>query len=279
MSAASADRRPRSSARYRIRLSVGVAIGVVLAYMVLVNGLQVTSGTAYADWFANSGNAFRNGVIPLLAGSVLLIAFVAWSRWDMLWRDAARLPMSKLLWAPAVLFAIAIVVRLSGIEWAAVPGKLLLAVTLTSVLVGFAEETLFRGIFLRGLRTNRRPEGTAALWTSIAFGLFHLPNIFLGQGALGLLQVVLAAITGAVLYLIRRGFSSIVPAMIAHGLWDFSVFLDGEYGRGFPHSISLPLTLAVAMLAMIAIITVFRRDRAITMTPAGLQTVAAVSAR
>lgn len=254
----------------RVKPSIGVAIGVVVAYMVLVNSIQATAGVPYTDWFATAGNAWRTGVIPLLAGSVLLLAFLAWSRWDMLWRDPARLPMSKLLWAPVVLMVLAIIVRLFGIEWAVIPGKLLLAVALTSVLVGFAEEMLFRGIFLRGLRTNQRPEGVAALWTSIAFGLFHLPNVFLGTGVRGLSQVLLAALAGTTLYLIRRGSGTIVPAMVAHGLWDFSTFLDGQFGRGTLHLISLPSTLIVGAVALFALISVYRQDRALTMTPTGI---------
>ncbi|HEX3224001.1 MAG TPA: CPBP family intramembrane glutamic endopeptidase [Nocardioides sp.] len=61
-----------------------------------------------------------------------------------------------------------------------------LAIVAAGVLVGFAEEMVFRGIFLRAMRAGARPEGQAALWTAVAFGLFHLPNVFLGTGLLGL---------------------------------------------------------------------------------------------
>ena len=54
--------------------------------------------------------------------------------------------------------------------------------------MGLAEELVFRGIVLRCLRTGNRPESTVALWTALAFGLFHLPNVFMGTGAAGLSQ-------------------------------------------------------------------------------------------
>jgi membrane protease YdiL (CAAX protease family) len=119
--------------------------------------------------------------------------------------------MSWLLWTPPALFAIVIAVRLGGIEWGDVQGRLLLAILAAGVLVGFAEEMMFRGIFLRGMRTDGRAEGWAVLWTAIAFGALHLPNVFLGTGLAGLAQFPLAAITGVTLYLFRRGFGSILP--------------------------------------------------------------------
>ena len=117
-----------------------------------------------------------------------------------------------------MLFAATVVVRLVGLDWADVPG----------VLVGLAEELVFRGIVLRCLRTGNRPESSAALWTALGFGLFHLPNIFMGTGLSGLSQIVLAAISGYALYLFRRWQGALWMAMVAHGTWDISAFLAGD---------------------------------------------------
>ena len=127
-------------------------------------------------------------------------------------------------------FVLAIVVRLLGVDWGSTGIALLLEVLATGVLVGFAEEILFRGIFLRSMRTGGRTEAYAALWTAIAFGLFHLPNVFVGIGGLQLTQVAIAAISGVILYLFRRSRGTIVVAMIAHGIWDISTFLTGSHG-------------------------------------------------
>jgi membrane protease YdiL (CAAX protease family) len=81
-------------------------------------------------------------------------------------------------------FAASIVLRAFGIDWGTVDPALLLVVIASGVLVGFAEEMLFRGVFLRSMRTNGRTEAVAALWTAIAFGLFHLPNLLVGAGPL-----------------------------------------------------------------------------------------------
>lgn len=51
--------------------------------------------------------------------------------------------LSMLAWMAMIAF------RLVGIQWSAVPPDLLLAILAAGVGVGFAEELLFRGLFLR----------------------------------------------------------------------------------------------------------------------------------
>ena len=213
----------------------------------------------------------ETAVLPLAVCSILLIAFLVVARWDMIWRDPGRLTMSVLMKSALILFILAIVVRLAGIHWGDLPGDLVVAVAISSILVGFAEETLFRGIFLRCLRTNGRAEGIAALWTAVGFGLFHLPNVFMGTGPGGCRQIVLAALSGGTLYLIRRNFGFIVPAMIAHGVWDFSSFLDVNYGTLILSSVSLILTIVIAIIVLIVLINLARNEH-VVVTPRGIIT-------
>ena len=253
----------------RIPPTAGTAIAVALLYTAAFISIPVVSGIEYSDWFDSAENAVRTGIAGLVAGSAVLLAFLVLARWDMLWRDPARLPMQWLLWTPPLLFVLVIVVRLVGIEWSLVPGRLLLAIIGAGVLVGFAEEMMFRGIFLRGMRTGDRPEGRVMLWTALAFGALHLPNVLLGTGLAGLAQVPLAALIGVTLYLFRRGFGAIVPAMVAHGLWDISTFLDLNHGTGGAHDLALYGTLAVALASLIALVVLMRQDRGLVVTPAG----------
>ncbi|MBD3925655.1 CPBP family intramembrane metalloprotease [Nocardioides cavernae] len=271
MSAESTER--NAPTRYRVQPSIGLGVGIVIVYMAICFGIQLSSGIEYQDFFDTADNAYRTAVLSLAVCSVLLAAFVVWSRWDIMWRDPGRLAMSTLMRAILIMFVAAVVIRLAGLEWGDVPGDLLLAIACTSVLVGFAEEILFRGIFLRCMRTHGRPEGTAALWTAIAFGLFHLPNVFMGTGAAGLSQIVLAGLSGAVLYLWRRNYGYIIPAMIAHGLWDFSTFLEGNYGRDLVQVLTLLLTVAVAISALVVLIRLARNERNVVVTPHGVATV------
>ena len=150
------------------------------------------------------------------------------------------------------------------------PGDLLLAILATGVLVGLAEELVFRGIVLRCLRTGDRPESSAALWTALGFGLFHLPNIFMGTGLSGLSQIVLAAITGYALYLFRRWHGLLWVAMVAHGTWDISAFLVGDYGKDVAAGAALALNLVLAVACVVALIRSLRRDRDFAVRPEGV---------
>ena len=212
----------------------------------------------------------RTAVVPLAVGNVLLLAFVWWARWDIFWRDPERLPMPRLGIVIVGLFVATVVVRLAGLTWADVPGDLLLAILATGVLVGLAEELLFRGIVLRCLRTGDRPESSAALWTALGFGLFHLPNIFMGTGAAGLSQIVLAALTGYALYLFRRWQGLLVVAMVAHGTWDISAFLVGDYGKDAAAGAALALNLVLAAACVVALVRSLRSDRDFAVRPEGI---------
>jgi membrane protease YdiL (CAAX protease family) len=254
----------------RIEPSVGVGVVVVLLYMVVVNGIQVSSGIKYQDWFDTAGNAVRTAVIPLAVGSVLLLAFVAWARWDMFWRDPERLPIPRLAKVILVAFVVTTCVRVGGLVFGDVELRLLLAILATGVLVGLAEELVFRGVVLRCLRTGNRPESHAALWTAVGFGLFHLPNMFLGTGLAGISQILLAAITGYALYLFRRWSTWLWVAMVAHGTWDVSLFLSDNYGRTTVEAVAMLLSVFVAIASLVALIRSLRLDREFTVTPQGV---------
>ena len=244
------------------RFSPSVAIGTLclIAYIAVFYGIAQASGIDYGEWFVNANNAIHSALIPLVAGSLLLIAFLLLSRWNAVWRDPVRLPTNRLHATLIYLFVGTIVLRLVFIKWGEVPTELLLVVIGVGIGVGFAEEMALRGVFLRGMRTNGRSEGRAVLWTTIAFGLLHIPNIFLGTGLFGIVQLLLAGLTGFVLYLFRRRFAWIVPAMIAHGIWDISVFLSKDYLSQTMNTITLALTAVIQLLAIIALVRFVRSE-------------------
>ncbi|MFZ4537964.1 lysostaphin resistance A-like protein [Propionivibrio sp.] len=245
------------------RFSPSVAIGTLclITYIAVFYGIAQASGIDYGEWFANANNAIHSALIPLVAGSLLLITFLVLSRWNVVWRDPVRLPTNRLHATLMYLFVGTILLRLVFIKWGEVPADLLLVVIAVGIGVGFAEEMALRGVFLRGVRTNGRSEGRAVLWTTIAFGLLHIPNIFLGTGLIGIAQLLLAALTGFVLYLFRRRFAWIVPAMIAHGIWDISVFLSKDYLSPAINTLTIALTAVIQLLALIALVQFVRSER------------------
>lgn len=262
---------PADTPRRALALSTpSVALGVIawLAYTAVTVGVQASADIPYDQWFTTAANAWRVGVASLVAGALLLIVLVAATRWNHLWRDPVRLPVSPLMKFAIAAWWTAIVLRLLGVRWREVPLDLLAAMATAGVLVGFAEELLFRGFFLRGLREGGRPESSAAVWTAVAFGVFHLPNIVMGTGLVGLLQVVLAAASGAVLYAMRRQAGVLWPAMVAHGAWDVSVFLSGGYAQPWATLASLVLQVMVTLLGLVILVGLYRNDRTTVPLPA-----------
>jgi uncharacterized protein len=151
-----------------------------------------------------------------------------------------------------------------------VPPALLLAIVATAVAVGFTEELLFRGLFLRCLRQGGRSEATAAIWTGVCFGLIHVPNMFMGMGWFGAIQVVLAALSGILLYVFRRFTGLIWPAMAAHGLWDISTFLTGGYAYAWVSLASVWAQGVFMVLGLLVYVGLFRSDRGTVVIPGPL---------
>ncbi len=260
-----------TSPNWRVAPSVPVAVGVFIAYVVVFIGLSSTSGIAYDEWFDSGANAFRTAVIPLVGGSLVLIVFVLWARWDWVFKDPQRLPVYGFLWVPLALFAVGIVVHLAVADWSEAPTDLILAILAAGVLVGFAEETLFRGIILRSLRTNLRPEAWVMLISSLWFGFFHLTNILNGSPPATVVnQCLQASAAGVVLYLFRRVRGLLVVGMIAHGLWDMSVFVPAPTGTLAVADLAVQVLVFIS--ALVAAIIMIRRDRRITVTSSGVQT-------
>lgn len=267
--------RPRTNAdqRFRVQPTVTLGVAVVVVYTVILSTLQQLAGVPYDEFFDSAANTWRAPVMSLAVGSSLLLAFVAWARWDMVWRDPDRLRVSRLAWILLGTFTVCIVVRGAGIAWGDVDAGLLAAVLCLGVLVGLSEELLFRGVFLRCMRNGRMSEGAAALWTALAFGLFHLPNVFLGTGLTGLSQVVLAGLSGVALYYFRVASGLLVVGMVMHGLFDITTFLSPDHGAAWSTRGVLPVQVLTWVLGGVVAVQVFRTVRGVRMTRHGVETV------
>ncbi|WP_456843805.1 CPBP family intramembrane glutamic endopeptidase [Cellulomonas sp. P5_C6] len=247
----STDRRP----------SVRAAFVAFLVYAAIFVGGVWLSGIGYEHLFDTTETTLRGAVLPLAAGSVWLVVFLRWTRWDHVFRDGTRLPMGRFLWVLPIAVLALSALRLAGADWRPVTAAYLGALLLASVLVGFAEETLFRGIILRALRETVRTEGSVALLSSLWFGAFHLVNLLLGEPG-AVLQLVFATLTGTAFYLARRGTGSIVAAMVLHGFWDLSTFLAGTYpGDGALADAANFLTTVIYPLALVTLVVLVVRGR------------------
>lgn len=246
----------------RIAPSPGFALAVVIAYAAAFTVTAATSGIPYTQWFASPSNVWRCAVLPLAVGTVLLLAFQAWARWDGVFRDRPRMTTSALLRIAVVVFAAGIVAHLVFVDWAGLDPAIVPPILVTGVLVGFCEELLFRGVLVRGLRTDGRSEAFVVVASSVTFGLFHLTNLITGSPVAAVAnQVVAATFTGVILYAVRRLTGLLVAGMIAHGLWDVSLFLPTTAATTASSLVALVFLVLVPVAGLLALLSVVTRER------------------
>jgi membrane protease YdiL (CAAX protease family) len=209
------------------RAATGVAmIGWFIVHTVvwisLVRFLPGDDFVEYPDLGAIGLPWMRQFVIPLLvvlALQVVLITRRGW--WKPVLSDEERTTRKWMVIPPVVITVIAVsqFIR-DGLSDA--PGHYWVGLTLTMLLVGTTEEISFRGILLVGGRQTFGRELPAFLVSSALFGLFHLPNVFLGQefGA-SVAQVVATAVIGSAFYCLRRKTGSLIPCILLHAAYDW----------------------------------------------------------
>ena len=107
-----------------------------------------------------------------------------------------------------------------------------------------------RGQLIVALRSRF---GELGVWffSSLLFGLLHLPNTLFGTGVFGLLQVPLSFLAGTVFYLLRRASGTLIFAMALHALWDFSTFAADSSINSFP---------LVGIVALVVVVRLTRRE-------------------
>jgi len=92
---------------------------------------------------------------------------------------------------------------------------------LVTMLVGIAEETMFRGVLLHAL-AEKMSARRAVIYSAIAFSLLHSINIISGVPIAGMaIQLVLTFIAGFYLGAVMLKIKSIIPLIIWHWFWDF----------------------------------------------------------
>ncbi len=139
--------------------------------------------------------------------------------------------------APWPLFAVIVIMLIDAVgavyslapgfhgKWVTIP-----AMFVSTMIVGFAEEGMFRGLITTGL-ARRMSTGKALLISSVLFGFLHAVNI-LAHAAPGAVafQVIFTMFVGYALgtVYIRSGGSLLLVALL-HGFYDFFVFAT-SYG-------------------------------------------------
>lgn len=233
----------------RIKPTALVGIGIWLIYVVIISAVTKIMGVPYPELGDSAGNILRGIVPSLVIGGLVIAGIAVWMGWfKAAMRDEYRIRAWWMLIAPLIV-VVSIGANFVATDWGNVGMSFIMAVLLMAIAVGFAEEFVCRGMVLVGLRGTFREVVSWALMCVI-FGLMHSVNILFGADPGSTVsQIVSSAMAGSTFYLLRRFFGSLVPAMILHGLFDFSIFVQDHSGA--PGSILQLLDWPAGIVAVI----------------------------
>lgn len=174
-------------------------------------------GDASTPWVRQ----FHIALLAVLAIQVVFITREGW--WKDVLFDESR-SGRRWMWLPALLILLAAVANLFRDGVSDAPGAYWMGMSTTMALVGLTEELSFRGIFVVGVRKQDGSERAVALFSSLLFGLFHLPNWLLGQDlSITLRQVAFTSVIGLVFYALRRASGTLFSCIILHGVYDWMI--------------------------------------------------------
>ena len=206
----------------------GLAIVYLAVYQLLpFAALPFTQGVADADVFATPGSVFVGLALPVILGSIVLLAFA----WSIGWLPKplfARQPVkgSWWMWIAPVLVVIPIVLRLVGIDYGAYSAGVIAMTFVAGAFIGLSEELLTRGLAVTLLRRCGYNEWVVAALSTLIFALLHSVNLFTGQSIATVGFTLLYAFAfGILMYLTLRVTGNLIWPIILHALTDPTTFL------------------------------------------------------
>ena len=228
-----------------------IAVRAVLLYFLILG-----CGMAYLGWGVglSAGAASSGGlwVVELVLCGLCLYYVLTVFGWAgagfgrLRWRALVWLaPSMVVLAAMAAAFLPALLKEpLAPSQW-----RMLGVIAGTSLLIGFSEEVMFRGILLRGA-LSRLPLSPAILMSAVAFSLLHVVDGTAGQSLANTVQELgFTFLMGLGLAPIALRIGSLWPLIIWHGLWDIVAFSSDALG--LLHPFALPGMLIQVVVGLL----------------------------
>ena len=127
---------------------------------------------------------------------------------------------------------------------------------IATAFVGYSEELLTRCLLIRGARGSGYLQIGVFLISSVTFGLIHGLNIINGQ-AIGItvMQIITTAFFGGYLYVTLRKGGYLIPLMVLHALFDFSLLTQGRVVNTTTMIIAAFINYGMMILLLLAIRT------------------------
>jgi membrane protease YdiL (CAAX protease family) len=223
-----------------MKLTALVALGVYLIWQAVNLGIQLAGiGPDGIDLL----DLVKHGIAPsLAAASLFMVAVVVLFRWgnEVGLAQGPQRGTLRVIWPWLLYLAL---FAASALNAGLPPLSVTLFIVANTLLVGWSEEVMFRGIWLRGLF---RSYGiwVAILGSSLLFGAMHVLNVFLTGDLRGaLLQSAAACLSGVFLAAVRLRTGSLWTGIVLHGLWDAGTFLVAAGATAAATTASAPTAL------------------------------------
>lgn len=200
----------------------------------LMLGVLLTFLISAASAVATIMELSDNGVIAVQAAAFLVMAVIitvymtrgsrSLEQFGFRPVRAAEL-QAALFYIPLVIIAMVQPV-MGGLNVQLTAAEVLLFLVFT-LLVGFTEETIFRGV----IRDKLKFKGPVfyIVFSSVFFGILHMANALNGKDPLSVvLQVINAFLIGLILALLIETTGNIIPLILFHFVYDALAFMTKE---------------------------------------------------
>lgn len=246
----------------RVKPSASTAIVAIAGYMIVVFTAWAFTGLEYDEVGDSVSNLQKGMVLSIAAGAVYLAIATTVMGW---WKPAIHEPRKVgggWMWAIPSLLFVGALVNLATTKWGEIDdvGVYAFWLGIGTLLVGFSEELLTRGIAIVGGRGSMH-ERWVWVFSGGLFGLLHAPNALFGQSIPSTgQQVVFAFVVGLMYYVTRRIAGTLILTMGLHAIWDFSVFIQDRSVQDLrdkpiaPGGLVLNLTIILGIIALVKIL-------------------------
>ena len=217
---------------------------IVLTLYMMIMGAGLAA-THFGKKISYSDPGFLSAMLPwtvLLAGLVLVVQFHEGKKFGFQQRSNGKFGIYLVVMVPVILlFGYAVVECHSSIT----PVMIVMP-----ILIGIAEEGMYRGILLPAL-FRKRTVNTAILISAFWFSALHALNLLGGQSILAVIgQLLLTFLTGLYFAAVYIRIKRLSLLILQHALWDFVAF-SGVVER-------TPVTgFAIALITVMQFICVF----------------------
>ncbi len=169
-------------------------------------------------------------VLPVAFGGLVLVVF-AWSLgWVRELYGPQPLRGRGWMWFAVAAVHIFNVIHFATVDYAKAGVGVVIAWLVAGLCIGFAEETLTRGIVVNLMRKRGHREISAALVSAALFAALHSGNLLTGQALVPtLLQLIDTFAFGILMYLTLRVTGNLIWPILLHATTDPSIFLVADY--------------------------------------------------